>query len=116
MTSEPKRTCNCEGWWEQGWFGRQPMERLAMSFGGRRIRGSGGDIVGPFTFDGLIDPSGGVAMIKRYVGAHSVDYLGTYDGEGTMSGEWRLGSLCGRWMITIRRVQAAANAEIARIG
>ena len=116
MASEPKRTCNCEGWWAQGWFGRQPMDRLAMSFDGRRIRGSGSDIVGPFTFEGLIDPSGGVAMIKRYVGAHSVDYLGTYDGEGTMSGEWRLGPMCGRWLITIRRVQAAAEEEIAQIG
>jgi hypothetical protein len=116
MSGDSSRTCGCEGWWEQAWMGRQPMTGLTMAFDGRRIRGSGIDVIGRFTLDGLIDERGGVAMIKRYLAAHSVDYLGTYDGEGTMFGEWRIGPDHGGWLITIRRVQAAAEAEIAEIG
>jgi hypothetical protein len=117
MSENLVRSCACEGWWEQAWFGRQPMENLALAFDGRRIRGSGVDVVGRFTFDGLVDESGGVAMIKHYLGGHSVDYLGLYDGEGTLSGDWRIGPDHGRWLITIRRVQAAAaEEEIAQIG
>ena len=116
MAGPAERSCGCVGWWEQVFFGRQPMENLPLSFDGRRIRGAGVDIVGPFTLEGLLDERGGVAMIKQYRG-HAVDYLGMYDGEGTMSGQWRIGADHGRWMITIRRAVAAATEdEIAQIG
>jgi hypothetical protein len=116
MTSNSIRQCGCEGWWEQVYFGRRPMERLTLSFDAGRVSGSGVDIVGRFTFEGRIDEAGGVALIKQYVGGHSVDYLGLYDGEGTLSGHWRIGADRGAWMITIRRVHAGAEEEIAQIG
>jgi hypothetical protein len=102
----------CEGWWEQNGFGRQPMVDLRLRFGSGRVQGSGTDIVGPFTFSGLVSPHGSVAMVKQYIGRHSVDYLGTYDGEGVMWGRWRIGPLHGPWMITIRPGTAAATAAI----
>jgi hypothetical protein len=116
MSGNPVRACGCEGWWEQGFFGRQPMQNLSLAFDGLRIRGSGVDIVGPFTLEGLFDERGGVAMIKQYLGRHALDYLGVYDGEGTMSGEWRLGGFSGAWMITIRRVDSGVSEGIAELG
>ena len=93
----------CEGWWEEIGFGRQPMQNLRLRFQGHRVVGSGSDIVGPFSLVGTISAGGQVAMVKRYLGQHSVDYLGTYDGEGTMWGEWWIGSVHDRWMIKITR-------------
>ena len=102
----------CEGWWEQSGLGRQPMVDLQLQFGSGRIQGSGADIVGPFAFSGVISPDGRVVMVKQYIGRHSVDYVGTYDGEGMMWGRWRIGPLHGPWMITIRPGTAAATAAI----
>lgn len=110
------RSCACEGWWEQNWHGRQPMRQLMLSFEGGRIRGSGVDMVGRFIFNGAIAATGMIVMVKKYIGGHSANYVGTYDGEGTMSGEWRIGIDRGRWMINIRRAQAASEEEIAEIG
>src|SRR5689334_2599846 len=76
----------CEGWWEQDILGRQPMRELLLRFEGGQIAGSGHDIVGPFTIAGTIAADGNVAMVKRYVGAHAVRYVGSYDGEGLMWG------------------------------
>lgn len=92
----------CEGWWDQTGFGRQPMENLRLRFEAGQIRGAGSDIVGPFSFVGTISDKGQVAMVKRYFGRHTVDYLGTYDGEGPMWGEWRIGPMLGRWAIKIK--------------
>jgi hypothetical protein len=64
------------------------------------IRGSGADIIGLFTLIGTIE-EGKVAIVKQYLGQHSVDYLGTYDGEGTMHGMWRIGFFGGKWMIKV---------------
>jgi hypothetical protein len=93
----------CEGWWEEPGFGRQPMHQLKLRIAGGQITGSGTDIVGPFRFIGTITEGGVVAMIKRYLGQHEVEYLGTYDGEGTMFGEWRIGLFKDRWAITFKR-------------
>jgi hypothetical protein len=76
---------HCEGWWEQAGYGRQPMEQLRIEFDGGDIRGSGTDIVGLFALTGTIE-EGKVAIVKQYLGQHSVDFLGMYDGEGTMHG------------------------------
>ena len=102
----------CEGWWEQDLFGRQPMEKLRISFDAKRIQGAGIDIIGPFSLTGAIEENGAVAIVKRYLGQHSVDYLGTYDGEGSLTGEWRIGLDRGRWLITIRRAVAGAATPI----
>jgi hypothetical protein len=97
----------CDGWWDQHGFGRQPMLQLQMRISGGKISGSGTDIVGLFTFTGTISEGGAVAMIKKYLGKHQVEYLGSYDGEGTMFGEWRIGPVKDRWLITFRRPKMA---------
>jgi len=88
------------------------MEPLQLSFDQGRIEGSGADIIGAFTFSGRMADDGRVAMQKQYVGQHSVDYYGTYDGEGVMSGEWRISFSRGPWMIRIRRLGVDAATEI----
>jgi hypothetical protein len=106
MTDEPSESSDpllrCEGWWEQRGFGRQPMLELRIRFQDGTIRGSGVDIIGPFKFTGRISTNGRVIMVKRYIGQHRVDYVGSYDGEGTMWGRWRIGPSRGRWLITLR--------------
>jgi hypothetical protein len=74
-----------EGWWEQDFYGRQPMDPLVLSFDKGVVRGSGQDIVGPFTMSGVIE-NGRVVIKKQYVGQHDTDYVGQFDGEGTMHG------------------------------
>jgi hypothetical protein len=93
----------CEGWWEQDYFGRQPMHDLTLAFEGGELHGSGFDIIGPFTFHGTISESGQVVMRKQYIGQHSVEYLGTYDGEGLLWGHWQIGPTRDRWMIKLSR-------------
>ena len=39
----------CEGWWQQGGHGRQPMEQLEISFEGSKLQGTGTDIIGPLS-------------------------------------------------------------------
>jgi len=90
----------CEGWWEQFWYGRQPMEQLELWFEGAAIRGSGSDIIGPFTFVGRLEHNR-VSLVKRYLGRHSVNYLGSYDGEGTFQGVWSIPPFEGPWLIRI---------------
>ena len=103
----------CDGWWEQDYYGRQPMEGLRLSIDAAGISGSGTDIIGPFTLTGSIREGGAVAIIKTYVGRHRVKYVGMYDGEGTMAGQWLIGPLSGRWLIAIRRSKADAAEDIA---
>ena len=102
------RGIQCEGWWQQAGYGRQPMRDLRLRFDGNQIRGAGRDIVGPFTFTGTISEQGNVAMVKQYLGRHSVDYLGQYDGEGLLWGEWQIGPLRDRWMIRIGGAKASS--------
>lgn len=78
------------GYWDQQAFGRQPMGPLALRFRDGHIEGEGRDIIGPFTFEGEYDEHGAVRMVKQYLGRHQVFYQGTYDGEGTIFGEWRI--------------------------
>ena len=78
------------GYWDQKAFGRQPMGPLVLRFRDGHIEGEGRDIIGRFTFDGEYDETGAVRMVKQYLGRHRVFYQGTYDGEGTIFGEWRI--------------------------
>jgi hypothetical protein len=75
-------------------------EQIRIEFDGGNIRGSGTDMIELFTFAGTIE-DGRVAIVKQYLGQHSVDYLGTYDGEGIMHGMWRIGLFGGKWMIKV---------------
>lgn len=107
----------CEGWWEQAGFGRQPMEQLRLRFEAGQITGVGTDIIGPFSFTGTMSGGGQVVMLKRYFGRHTVDYLGMYDGEGLLWGEWRIGPMLGRWAIRIKGSPGAADHAIeAEVG
>lgn len=115
MSSPSPTMCECEGWWEQDGFGRQPMEQLRLSFAARRIAGTGCDMIGLFTLTGSVDEHGAATIVKQYIGQHSVAYFGLYDGEGTISGEWRIGPSGGRWSITIRRARVDGTAEIREI-
>jgi hypothetical protein len=81
------------GYWEQKFFGRQLMHELTLHFAGGCIRGQGYDCIGDFTFTGEYDDQGGVYLLKQYVGKHSVNYVGQYDGEGTIYGRWTIGKL-----------------------
>jgi hypothetical protein len=107
--SAPELTC--EGWWEQDLFGRQPMRDLRIRFDAGKIVGAGRDIVGTFTFAGSLSAAGQVAMVKRYIGLHSVNYVGTYDGEGLLWGHWHIGPLHNRWLIKIQRAGQTAQLD-----
>jgi hypothetical protein len=78
------------GWWEQEYWGRQPMGPLVLRFRDGEIEGEGRDVIGPFTFTGRYDDHGAIRMVKQYLGRHQVLYRGTYDGEGTIFGEWSI--------------------------
>ena len=71
------------------------MLNLRIQVAKGRIAGSGTDMIGPFTFSGGFGEAGQVVMFKQYIGRHGVDYLGSYDGEGTMWGHWRIASPTG---------------------
>jgi hypothetical protein len=100
----------CDGWWHQPEFGRQPMLDLRLHIAGGRITGAGRDIVGRFTLAGTSDEQGRVAMIKRYIDLHTVEYEGQYDGEGLLWGLWHIGPLTDRWMIKIARTNVSNRA------
>ena len=99
----------CQGWWEQSGFGRQPMNGLMLAFRGDQLAGQGSDIIGDFEITGTLR-EGNVSISKNYVGAHSVDYFGTYDGEGTLQGAWSIFGVGGRWLIRV--VRGNESAEI----
>lgn len=78
------------GYWDQEVWGRQAMRPLTLRFHNGRIEGEGRDAIGAFTFVGDYDDRGTIQMVKQYLGGHQVLYRGTYDGEGTLFGEWRI--------------------------
>jgi hypothetical protein len=54
-------------------------------------------------------------MVKQYIGRHSVNYVGKYDGEGLMWGRWSLGIFRGAWMIRLGRPDDSTTAEIVEL-
>ena len=78
------------GHWDQQYWGRQPMGPLVLRFEDGRIEGEGRDMIGLFTFAGEYDDRGTIRMVKQYIGRHQVLYQGTYDGEGTIFGQWSI--------------------------
>ncbi len=106
-----KTKCDCRGWWEQSHFGRQWMHDLEIFFEDESLHGTGVDIIGAFQIRGLVSPDGTVKILKQYLGAHSVTYIGTSDGEGTMSGGWNIDShIGGRWSINYRATENDCDA------
>jgi hypothetical protein len=85
------------------------MRDLRLRFEAGGVIGSGHDIVGLFTVRGTIAADGSVIMVKNYLGMHTVRYVGHYDGEGLMWGQWWIGSLHNRWLIKITR----SNSQVA---
>ena len=100
------------GYWDQQGCGRQLMGPLALRFRDGRIEGEGRDVIGRFTFAGEYDDHGAIRMVKQYLGRHQVLYQGTYDGEGTIFGEWR-SRRCGRAHSPCRR--SSANRRRTRL-
>jgi hypothetical protein len=80
-----------QGYWDQLGYGRQLMHRLRLHFVDGRITGGGRDLIGEFVFAGTYDAHGQVRLTKHYLGKHTVDYQGEYDGEGTLFGRWNIG-------------------------
>ena len=103
---------HCEGWWEQSGLGRQHMQCVELSFDGSRVVGSGIDVVGEFVIDGVLKQAGEVELTKKYIGKHRVQYLGRYDGEGTMYGAWSLGLSRGPWLLQLRRGNTNRTTKI----
>ncbi len=112
----PRNRVPCEGWWEQLFHGRQPMDGLRLAVAGHEINGVGTDIIGPFTLQGLISDDGRVSILKDYLGRHSVRYEGQHDGEGRMWGVWSLPGFNGRWMIAFRRELRGELDDIRQLG
>ena len=74
--------------------------KLGLSFTlDGRISGEGIDDIAPFTIRGTFDPATNAAdWTKSYVGAHSVEYRGLYDGR-TICGNWTLEFMSGGFWI-----------------
>ena len=90
------------------------MDPLALAAGAGRVRGTGADVVGTFTFAGLAIPNGPVRMVKRYTWRHWVWYAGHYDGVGRMWGTWRVWAGRGPWEITLTGAAEAVAATEAQ--
>lgn len=112
MIANGHQTCLCEGWWEQRGLGRQPMTELRLQFTSGQIQGTGLDVIGPFNLQGAVAENGAVTIRKQYLRRHRVDYHGTYDGEGTLSGTWLVPGDQGTWLIVIRRVESGAFVDL----
>lgn len=88
------------------------MRDLRLRFEAGQVIGSGHDIVGLFTLRGTIAADGAVIIVKHYLGMHTVRYVGHYDGEGLMWGQWWIGPLHNRWLIKIKRSNSHATTEV----
>jgi hypothetical protein len=67
--------------------------RLGLTFSRKgNISGDGFDDIGPFTIDGVFEfGSNKASWTKSYIGRHSVEYSGLYDGR----------SICGNWTLVM---------------
>lgn len=107
---------NWRGYWEQEQVGRQTMRDLILNFDGGTVHGQGHDMVGLFTFRGSYDESGGVSLVKQYLGQHQVWYAGRYDGEGTIYGTWNIGpQWSGPFALFPDRQENVAEAPILEV-
>ena len=89
-----------KGFWQQEGWGQQPMEEFELYFSNGIVTGQGVDMVGRFTFDGEYDQQTGLLnLVKKYVGRHTVNYVGQPNGEGAIVGRWSIVMVLGehRW-------------------
>jgi hypothetical protein len=83
------------GFFLQRWLpGRHPMT-LDLTFQDGRLKATGRDVVGAFTFDGSYDRADGKCRwTKHYLGKHRVSYAGVNEGQGIW-GAWEIRLLWG---------------------
>jgi hypothetical protein len=84
------------GFFQQSWKapGRFPTD-LDLRFHNGELEGEGRDLVGRYTVRGTYDPAEGrCEWTKRYLGKHSVSYLGYNEGHGIW-GVWEIRLLFG---------------------
>ncbi|HWG42641.1 MAG TPA: hypothetical protein VN688_07630 [Gemmataceae bacterium] len=104
------------GYWDQPYCGRQLMTPLILRFHEGRIEGEGRDMIGPFTFAGEYDDGGAIRMVKQYLGRHQVLYQGSYDGEGTIFGQWSIPPLwSGSFALTPIRGRPSTDIPIENL-
>src|SRR5689334_11902900 len=79
------------GYYLYGHSGERHYMRLGLTFtGDGTISGDGIDDIAPFTIRGSFDGvTNSANWTKSYVGMHSVEYSGLYDGR----------SICGNWTL-----------------
>ncbi len=70
------------------------------------------------SFRGVVDDSG-IRLLKQYIGQHSIEYVGSYDGEGVYFGRWNYaGYIGGDWLIRVgvgRHLDSDSAAAIIEI-
>jgi hypothetical protein len=77
-----------------------------------RISGDGIDDIAPFTIDGFFEFGiNKASWTKSYIGMHSVEYHGLYDGR-TICGNWTLGIGSGAFWIWPSALQDAEGEAI----
>ena len=92
------------------------MRELVLRFGAGQIEGGGVDLVGQFTFQGTYDTAGNVTLVKQYLGRHQVLYRGSYDGEGTIFGEWFIAPFWrGPFALRLEDYPAPGEVEVVSI-
>jgi hypothetical protein len=87
--------------------------RLGLTFSlNGSISGDGIDDIAPFTIDGFFDFSNNQARwTKSYIGRHSVEYDGLYDGR-TICGNWTLWAGSGGFWIWPNALEAAEGEAV----
>jgi len=88
------------GYYLYGHAGEKHRMRLGLTFASQgRVDGEGIDDVGPFRIHGFFDSKTNHAgWTKAYVGRHTVEYRGVYDGR-SICGDWTLvGDTGGFWI------------------
>jgi hypothetical protein len=80
------------GYYLYGHAGPKHQMHLSLTFNGGSINGDGTDDIGPFLIRGAFDGSiREASWTKSYVGMHTVEYRGLYDGR----------SICGDWSLIV---------------
>ena len=101
------------GYYFYGSGGPKHRMKLSLTFsrnGG--ISGDGVDDVGPFTIDGVFEfGSNKASWTKSYIGRHSVEYSGLYDGR-SICGNWTLGMGSGGFWIWPSALEEAEGEVI----
>ena len=88
------------GYYEYAHDGAKYRMKLGLTFASSgTIEGEGIDDIAPFTINGFLDAAANQAYWKKsYIGMHSVEYYGLYDGR-LISGNWTLRGLSGSFRI-----------------